>query len=153
MPEFTIFLDSFPWVAAYTLITLGAFFVIFGRKHFVWVSKLFMAFTWLVVIITLLSIGGRIESKLEEGKVGGITFAICVAGIAATVFGYFLGSALPQKFSIVYICLFDGLLISLMVYTFMMTWTGYWFILLINAIIMTGVCLFLSLKYFEQMKI
>ena len=112
-----------------------------------------MALVWLIGIVTLLSINGATESKLETGEVGGLVFGIILAGIFATFIGYFVGGLLPEKFHLVFICIFDGFIISLIVYTFLMTWTGYWFILLINSIVMTAVCSFLSTRYYEQMKI
>ena len=43
MPAFTIFIDQWPWIVAYMLVALGAYMLIFGRKHFTRALKLFSA--------------------------------------------------------------------------------------------------------------
>ncbi len=94
MPAFTIFVDQWPWIIAYTLIALGAYMLIFGRQHFKRVTSLFSAFLLFSIVGCLLSINGFFESKISEGPSGWFTFLIVIILVLSIVLGYLLGGKL-----------------------------------------------------------
>lgn len=147
MPAFTIFLDQWPWIAAYLLIALGAYMLIFGRQHFERVVRVLSAVTLFAIISCLLSINGYFESKIEEGPTAGTVLTIIVILLLGTVLGFMFGAAMPSKFSLVFICILDAVVLSMVIYSFLMSFTGTWVVLLINTLLFGIVCVLLPLKY------
>ena len=147
MPAFTIFIDQWPWIIAYILVALGAYMLIFGRKHFTRVLKLFSALFTVSMATCLLSINGIIEDKISDGPTGGlIFFIILVLGLSMTA-GFFIGSKISHKAGLIFMCVINAIVLSLLIYAFLMTFTGTWVVLMLSCIILIGVCIYLPIKY------
>mmetsp|Transcript_22237 Transcript_22237/g.26039 ORF Transcript_22237/g.26039 Transcript_22237/m.26039 type:complete len:222 (+) Transcript_22237:576-1241(+) len=153
MPAFTIFLDQWPWIAAYILIALGAYMLIFGRQHFERVVKILSACFLFAVLSCLLSINGYFEQKIEEGPSAVTVLIIFFILLLGVVLGFSLGAAMPNKFSLVFICILDAAVLSMVIYSFLMSFTGTWVVLLVSTIIFSVICTILPLKFSEQMRI
>ena len=147
MPAFTIFIDQWPWIAAYLLIALGAYMLIFGRQHFERCVKILSSLTMFAVCSCLLSINGYFESKIEEGPTAGTVLTILFILALGTVLGFTFGAAMPNKFSLVFICLLNAVILSMVIYSFLMSFTGTWVVLLISFFFFGIVCVLLPLKY------
>ena len=50
-------------------------------------------------------------------------------------------------------CFCNALLLSMLVYAFLMTFTGTWVVLMLSCIIFIGVCIYLPLKFHNMMQI
>ena len=92
MPAFTIFIDKWPWIIAYAMIALGAYMLIFGRKHFTRVLKLFSSLFMFSATSCCLSINGFFEDKITEGPSGGVIFLIILILVSGLVSGFLIGS-------------------------------------------------------------
>ena len=153
MPAFTIFIDQWPWIIAYMLVALGAYMLIFGRKHFTRALKLFSALFVTTIFTCLLSINGRIEEKIASGPTGGIMFFIILVLALGMVLGFFLGSKISHKNGLIFMCFVNAIILSLLIYAFLMTFTGTWVVLMLSCLILIAVCLYLPLKFEKQMRI
>ena len=153
MPAFTIFIDQWPWMIAYLLVALGAYMLIFGRKHFTRVLKLFSALFVSTVFTCLLSINGRIEEKIAEGPTGGIIFFIILVLLLGMVLGFAIGSWISHKKGLIFMCFVNAIILSLLIYAFLMTFTGTWVVLMLSCLILIAVCLYLPMKFEKQMRI
>lgn len=150
MPSFTIFIDQWPWMIAYGLVALGAYMLIFGRKHFSRILKLFTALFMVCVVACLLSINGRIEAKIAEGPSGGIIFFLILVLALALLTGFMLGSKMSHKFGLIFICFTDAIILSLLFYAFLMTFTGTWVMLMLSCLFFIALCIYLPLKYSDK---
>lgn len=79
-----------------------------------------------------------------------LTLTILLLG---TIFGFIIGTLLPQRFALVFICLVDASVLSMVVYSFLMSFAGTWIVLLISALIFSVICTVLPLKFDQQMRI
>ena len=121
--------------------------LIFGRKHFTRVLKLFSSLFMFSVFSCLLSINGLFEEKIAEGPSGGIIFLIILILLFGLVSGFFLGSYISHKKGLIFMCFVNALLLSLLFYAFLMTFTGTWVVLMLSCIILVAVCIYLPLKF------
>ena len=153
MPAFTIFMDQWPWIAAYLLIALGAYMLIFGRQHFARVIWLLSAGFFFTITACLLSINGYFEYKIEVGPSATTILLVVSILTAGTVIGSIIGAYLPEKWALYFICVLDALVLSMVIYSFLMSFTGTWVVLLISSIILSVVCIILPTKFDEQMRI
>ena len=153
MPAFTIFIDQWRWIIAYMFVALGAYMLIFGRKHFTRVLKLFSALFVTTIFTGLLSINGRIEEKIESGPTGGILFLIILVLAFGMVLGFFIGSKISHKAGLIFMSFVNAIILSLLIYAFLMTFTGTWVVLMLSCLILIAVCLYLPLKFEKQMRI
>ena len=135
------------------LVALGAYMLIFGRKHFSRVLKLFSALFTTTIFTCLLSINGRIEEKIAEGPSGGIIFFIFLVITLGLVLGFYIGSKISHKKGLIFMCIVNALILSLLIYAFLMTFTGTWVVLMLSCLILLGVCFYLPLKFEKQMMI
>jgi len=147
MPAFTIFLDQWPWIAAYALIALGAYMLIFGRLHFARILKFFMALFMGSLTMILLSINGYFERKIEEGPTGLTIFLIVTILTLGITSGVLIGNYIPQKAGLVFMCVINANVISMLIYSFLMSFTGTWIVLFSCMILFSGVCFYLPLKF------
>ena len=153
MPAFTIFIDQWPWIAAYALIALGTYMLIFGRKHFPRVTRLFSALFVFSVVSCLLSINGYFERKIEEGPSGLILFLIILILLMGTIVGFISGHLMSTKFALIFMCVVNATVISVMFFSFLISFTGTWIVLVISLMLLIGVCVYLPLKFETQMQI
>ena len=151
MPAFTIFIDQWPWIAAYALIALGAYMLIFGRKHFGLIKTLFLALIVFTLVSLMLSINGYFERRIEEGPSGVTLFLIIMILLLGVVVGALIGHFMPSSWALVFIGITTGFLISLLIYSFLMSFTGTWIVLVVCFILLTGLCVYLPLKFEQQM--
>jgi hypothetical protein len=147
MPAFTIFLDQWPWIAAYALIGLGAYMLIFGRLHFSKILKFFITLVSGSVMMILLSINGYFESKIEEGPTSLTNFLIVLVLIVGTGAGVVIGHYIPQKAGLVFMCVINANVISMLIYSFLMSFTGTWIVLITCSVMFSGICFYLPLKF------
>jgi hypothetical protein len=155
MPTFTIFLDEWFLIAAFLLIALGAYMLIFGRLHFSKIVTIFMPFVTFSVTVILLSINGHFQAKLEiEGGPSSLTvFLIVIILLLGISGGVFIGYYTTDKGGLIFMCIINANLISMLIYSFIMSFTGTWIFLVINSILMTALCIYLPLNYNTQMMI
>ena len=153
MPAFTIFIDQWPWMIAFVLIALGAYMLIFGRRNFTRVLKLFSSLVMFSICSCLLSINGGVEEKIAEGPSGSIICFIILILSLGLVAGFCIGSKISHKIGLSFMCFVNALILSLLIYAFLMTFTGTWIVLMISTIILIAVCLYLPRKYEQQMQI
>ena len=153
MPAFTIFIDKWPWMIAYVMIALGAYMLIFGRKHFTRVLKIFTTLFMFCVTSCLLSIQGFFEDKIAEGPSGGIIVAIIIILVLGLVSGFLLGSYISHKNGLIFMCLANALCLTSLIYAFLMTFTGTWVVLMLSCVILISICIYLPLKFHNQMMI
>ena len=67
--------------------------------------------------------------------------------------GLLLGHTIPRKWGLVFLSVCNAFVISMVLFSFLMTFTGTWVVLVFICIIMTGVCTYLPLKFENQMMI
>ena len=109
--------------------------------------KILSAVTLFAILSCLLSINGYFESKIEEGPSAGTIMSILFILLLGTVLGFTFGAAMPGKFSLVFICLLDAVVLSMVIYSFLMSFTGTWVVLLITTILFGIICVILPIKY------
>ena len=148
MPAFTVFIGSWPWIAAYLLIGIGAYMLIFGRIHFARIVQILSACFIFCFLSLLLSINGYIEQKLEEGPNAGISILIVFIILLGIGLGLFLGKLIPSRWASFFMCVVTALVLSLVVYSFLMAFTSGLVVLLFCAIILMITCSILPI-YFE----
>ena len=129
------------------LVALGAYMLIFGRKHFTRVLKLFSALFTTTVFTCLMSINGLIEDKIADGPTGGIVFFIVLTISLGLGLGFFIGSKISHKHGLIFMSIVNSLILSLLIYAFLMTFTGTWVVLMLSCLILLAVCFYLPLKF------
>lgn len=99
------------------------------------------------IFACLLSINGRIEEKIAEGPTGGIIFFIILVLLLGLGSGFYIGSIIPQKPGLIFMCFTNGIILTLLIYAFLMTFTGTWVVLMLSSLLFISLCIYLPLKY------
>ena len=119
MPAFTIFIDQWPWILAYLLIALGAYMLIFGRRHFDRIQRLFIAGLCFGLMAVCLSINGYFEKKIEEGPTGLTIFLIIIITTLGTCAGFAIGVYIPHKYGLMIMSINLAMVVSMLFYSFL----------------------------------
>ena len=69
------------------------------------------------------------------------------------VLGFYIGSKISHKKGLIFMCFVNAIILSLLIYAFLMTFTGTWVVLMLSCIILIAVCVYLPLKFEKQMQI
>ena len=153
MPAFTIFIDQWPWIIAYLMISVGAYMLILGNKHFKRVQRIFFSLLFFCVVSCCLSIGGHFEEKISVGPSGSTLFLIIILSILGVVAGYFAGHFIPNKYGLIVMCVCNACVISMLLFSFLITFTGTWVVLIVIMSFLILVCIYLPVKFQKMMQI
>ena len=94
-----------------------------------------------------LSINGYFEHKIEEGPTGLTIFLIIILTVLGTCAGFVIGVYIPHMYGLMIMSINLAMVVSMLFYSFLQTFTGTWHVLLITAIVLTIVCIYLPMKY------
>lgn len=116
-------------------------------------TNLFSAFALFSISGALLSINGYFEAKIEEGPSGWFTFLIVIILIMAVTLGFYLGGKLNTRAALVGMSICNAAALCMLLVSFLMNFTGSIIMLIVSAFTFTTVCIYLPLKYEQQMMI
>lgn len=129
------------------MIAMGAYMLIFGRKHFKRILKFFMAGFMGSLMTVLLSINGFFEQKIEDGPSGVTIFLIVTIMLLGISLGALIGHQISAKSGLIFMCIINASVISMVIYSFLMSFTGTWIVLILSFLLLTIVCTILPLKF------
>ena len=85
--------------------------------------------------------------KIEAGPSGGMTFLIIIIFLVSIILGFMLGRKLPSRCALHFICLLDAVVLSMVIYGFLMSFAGNWIVLIVSLTILLIVCTILPIKF------
>ena len=105
------------------------------------------------VFSCLLSINGFIANEIKEGLNAGISILIIIILIAGIALGGLLGRLMTSRCSDIFICLMNAFVLSMVIYSFLSSFTSGWIVLICSFIFFAIICIILPFHFEQQMRI
>ena len=120
------FQAEWPWTIAFLLMLAGSGALFFGRKHYrVTLINMGALSVYLITVTVLCQLKSLPFIGIEMTKTEWMAFFSLSAGLMSI--GSVLGYLVKKDVGLVFICIADSILVSIMIYMFFMAYTGIWY--------------------------
>lgn len=106
-----------------------------------------MALIFFSITSFLLSIGGYFEQKIAEGPSALTLVLIISITLLGILAGFAVGHYTPNKYGLIIMCLCNACVVSMLIFSFLISFTGTWVVLLVIGVFLSLICIYLPLKW------
>ena len=106
-----------------------------------------MALIFFSITSFLLSIGGYFEQKIAEGPSALTLVLIISITLLGILAGFAVGHYIPNKYGLIIMCLCNACVVSMLIFSFLISFTGTWVVLLVIGVFLSLICIYLPLKW------
>jgi hypothetical protein len=133
------FLKTWPWTVSYFLMGYGFYILLFGRKHFRRTLTFGCAIGFPFVGLLITFEWNWVVYSRENLTVGQYVIILGIM-LLTTSIGWYLGSIMDFKLGLYMLCLLAGFILSTMLFTFIVSFTGTFVVLIVLAFFATVIC-------------
>ena len=76
---------------------------------------------------------------------------ILLLSIASVIGGFLTGHYIPNFYGLIVMCICNSLIVSMLIFSFLIVFTGTWVVLCVVGILLLAICVYLPFKYKEMM--